>query len=92
MQANIKRTIGGVENIYKFPARATDALALLAEIDNDHTALLEVFHDLSVLLSTLSVAEEHVQQLRVQASIARVCYMFCSILDSHKGIHSRNRA
>lgn len=72
MQANIKRTIGGVENIYKFPARATDALALLDEIDHDHTALLEVFQDLSVLLSTLSVAEEHIQSLRVQASIARV--------------------
>ena len=79
MQANIKRTIGGVENIYKFPARATDALALLDEIDNDHTALLEVFHDLSVLLSTLSVAEEHIQQLRVQASIARVCCMLCRL-------------
>ena len=31
MQANIKRTIGGVENIYKFPARASDALAMLQE-------------------------------------------------------------
>lgn len=83
VQANIKRTIGGVENIYKFPARATDALALLDEIDNDHTALLEVFHDLSVLLSTLSVAEEHIQQLRVQASIARVCCMVCRLAKSH---------
>lgn len=72
LQANIKRTIGGVENIYKFPARATEALALLKEIDSDHSALLDVFHDLSVLLSTLSVAEGHIQQLRVQASIARV--------------------
>jgi hypothetical protein len=81
VQANIKRTIGGVENIYKFPARASDALALLGEIDKDHTAILEVFHDLSVLLSTLSVAEEHIQQLRVQASIARV--RFSSSIPSH---------
>jgi len=71
MQANIKRTIGGVENIYKFPARASDALAMLQEVDTDHAALLDVFHDLSSLLSTLSVAEDLLADLRRQATLAR---------------------
>lgn len=71
LQANIKRTIGGVENIYKFPARASDAMALLQEVDTDHAALLDVFHDLSSLLSTLSVAEDLLSDLRRQATLAR---------------------
>eukprot|EP00892_Ulva_mutabilis_P010822 jgi/Ulvmu1/8111/UM040_0006.1 len=72
VQANIKRTIGGVENIYKFPARASDALAMLQEVDADHAALLDVFHDLSSLLSTLSVAEDLLADLRRQATLARI--------------------
>ena len=71
-QTNIARTIGGVKNIHRFPARANDAAALLKEVDADHTALLDVFHDLSALLATQSTAHKLIETMRASVSATQV--------------------
>lgn len=72
MQGNIVRTIGGVDNIHRFPARASDAYALLEEVDVDHVALLDVFHDLSALLATQNIAHKLIETMRASVSAAQV--------------------
>ena len=73
LQTNITRTIAGVDNIHKFPARAQDAHLLLQEVDTDHTALLDVFHDLSALLATQDTAHKLIETMRASVSAAQVC-------------------
>lgn len=72
LQINILRTIGGVDNIHRFPARANDAMLLLREVDGDPAALVDVFHDLSALLATQSVAHKLIETMRASVSAAQV--------------------
>jgi hypothetical protein len=73
MQSNIVRTITGVDNIHRFPARAQEAAMLLKEVDHDPAALLDVFHDLSALLATQSVAHKLIETMKTHASASQVC-------------------
>jgi hypothetical protein len=61
-----------VDNIHRFPARANDAMLLLREVDGDPAALVDVFHDLSTLLATQSIAHKLIETMRASVSAAQV--------------------